>query len=128
MIVVASSIFRLLQFPHQENIVTIDQLDFYSPDITSTMKNNVPLLEQSNPQYKNVGFGILKGSTLMGVFPSNPPPTYLVSSVNMISSIVDDMQKGKTIADVPGMSPPEALYDAIQSTSDAYIDDHHLVA
>ena len=48
--------------------------------------------------------------------------------MNMISSIVDDISEGKTIADVPSSSPLEALYDDIQYTSDAYIDDHHLVA
>ena len=56
------------------------------------------------------------------------PPTSQVALVNMISSTADDISKGKTIVDVPSLSPPEALYDAIQSTSNSYIDDHHLVA
>ena len=48
--------------------------------------------------------------------------------MNMISSSTDDMSKGKAIVDTPSSSPLEALYDAIQSTFDSYIDDHHLVA
>ena len=126
---VASLEFHFLQFPHQGNIVTTDQIDSCSGDVTSTKTNNVPLLGKSSPQYHNIRVRILKDSSLMEVFLSNSSlPTSQVSSVNMISSIADDMQKGKTIADVPCMSPLEALYDAIQSTSDAYIDDHHLVA
>ena len=35
MTVVASSIFRLIQFPHQGQIVAIDQLDFCTPDLRS---------------------------------------------------------------------------------------------
>ena len=46
----------------------------------------------------------------------------------MISSTVDDMSKGKTIVDAPFLIPLEELYDAIQSTSNSYLDDHHLVA
>ena len=48
--------------------------------------------------------------------------------MNMISSTTDDRSKGKAIVDKISMSPPKSLYDSIQSTSDGYIDDHHLVA
>ena len=74
MIVVALLVFRTLQFPHQEKIVTIFQLEYYFPDITATMTNNVPMLGKSPPPYQSVGVGILKDSSLMGVFPSNIDP------------------------------------------------------
>ena len=38
------------------------------------------------------------------------------------------MSKGKEIVEIPSLSPHEALYDSIQSVSNSYIDDHHLVA
>ena len=44
MTVVASTVFRTLQFPHLGRIVTIDQLDFCTPDVTTPTENNVPLL------------------------------------------------------------------------------------
>ena len=44
MTVVASTVFRTLQFPHLGRIVMIDQLDFCTPDVTTPTENNVPLL------------------------------------------------------------------------------------
>ena len=38
------------------------------------------------------------------------------------------MYKGKEILESSSMSPNEALYDAIYSILDTYIDDHHSVA
>ena len=42
--------------------------------------------------------------------------------------MIKGMSKGKEIVESSSMSPHEALYDSIQSVSDAYIDDHQLVA
>ena len=51
MTVVALTIFRTLQFPHLGKIVTTDQLDFCSPDVTNPTANNIPMLGQSPPPY-----------------------------------------------------------------------------
>ena len=51
MIAVALTVFRTVQFPHLGRIVTIDQLDFYTPDVTTSMANNIPILGQSPPPY-----------------------------------------------------------------------------
>ena len=75
MIAIASTIFQTLQFPHLGKIVTIDQLDFFSPDVTTPTVNNIPMLGQSPPPYQSIGIGMLKDSTLMGVFSSAPPST-----------------------------------------------------
>ena len=92
----ALSIFHTLQFPHQGKIVTIDQLDYFSPDISASMTNNVPMLGQSPPPYTSVRVGLLKYSSHMGVFPSNiSPPTTETSTVNMISSTIRGMSKAK---------------------------------
>ena len=72
--VIASTIFWIIQFPFQGRIVTIEQLDFITPNSISIDANSVPLL--TTPQYQNIGVGILKDSPLMGFFPfSNPPPS-----------------------------------------------------
>ena len=68
------------------NIVTIDQLYYYTLDVTTPMTNNIPMLGQSPPPYQSIRIGMLKYSTLMGVFPLAPPSTELVI-VNMISTI-----------------------------------------
>ena len=65
--------------------MTIDQLNFCSPDVTTPTANNVPMLGQSPPPYKLVGVGMLKDLTIMGVFPSHPRSTE-VATVNMIST------------------------------------------
>ena len=93
------------------------------------MTNNVPMLGKSPPPYQSIGVGLLKYSSLMGVFPSNvSPPNPETTTVNMISSTTEGMSKEKEIAEIPSLHLHEALYDSIQSISDAYIDDHHLVA
>jgi hypothetical protein len=89
MIVVASSIFLLLQFPHQGKIVIVDQLDYCTLDINNHSKNNIPFLGHSNFEYESVGVGLLKDSSLMGVFPLPPPdPPHQVAMLNMITTMV----------------------------------------
>jgi hypothetical protein len=44
MTTVASSFFWCFQFPHQGKIVTIDQLDYCTPDYRNQMNNNIPFL------------------------------------------------------------------------------------
>jgi hypothetical protein len=85
---VASSIFRLIQFPHHGKTVTIVQLDFFTLDLHGKHTNNVPFVECLKISYKSVGVGLLKDSSLMGTLPSsilNPPPK--VATVNTISTL-----------------------------------------
>ena len=82
---VASTVFRTLQFPHLGKIVTIDQLEFCPLDVTTPAMNNIPMLGQSPPPYQSIGVGMLKDSTLMGVFPLAPPSRKL-ATMNMIST------------------------------------------
>ena len=65
---VASSIFRLIQFLHHGKIVTIDQLDFCTPDLHGQHTNNVPFVEGLKLSYESVGVGLIKDSSLMGYF------------------------------------------------------------
>ena len=70
--------------------------------------------------------GLIKYSSLMGVFPlSNPPPTSHTASINMISNL----DKGKLIVgESTYFTPFEEVYNVIQSTCDPSINDHSLVA
>ena len=71
---VASTIFRIVQFPFQGRIVTIDQLDFITPASITNDANSIPLL--NTLQYQDIGVGIIKYYSIMGFFPlPNPPPT-----------------------------------------------------
>ena len=84
MTVVASTVFRTVQFLHLGRIVTIDQLNFCTSDVTTPMANNIPILGQSPPPYHSIRVGMLKDSSLMGIFPSNPPNIEMATA-NMIS-------------------------------------------
>ena len=88
--------------------------------------NSVLLL--NTPQYQDIGVGLIKYSSLMGVFPSfDPPLASQTASINMIYNSRTD--KGKTIADESSsFSPFGETYNAIQATSDPTINDHFLVA
>jgi hypothetical protein len=44
MTAIVSSIFRVICFPHQGKIVTIDQLMFYTLDLGSIVGSNVPFV------------------------------------------------------------------------------------
>jgi hypothetical protein len=72
MTIVTSSMFHLLQFPHQGKIVIIDQLDYCMLYINNHSVNNIPFLGHSNVEYESVGVGLLKDSSLMGFFPYLP--------------------------------------------------------
>ena len=89
------------------------------------MTNKIPLLGQSPPPYQSIGIGMLKDSTLMGVFFS-APFSIEVATINMIST-TGYITKGKEVVDSSSLGPYEAMYNVVQSISDDHIDDLHLV-
>jgi hypothetical protein len=66
MIVIASTMFRVLQFPHQGKIIIVDQLDYINPDLHNVATNDIHFLGQSS--LESVGLGLLKDSSLVGFF------------------------------------------------------------
>jgi hypothetical protein len=76
MTVIASLVFRCVQFPHQGKIVTVDQLDFCTTDARAPATNNIPFLGDHKITYESIGVGLLKYSSLMGTFPTPLPPNY----------------------------------------------------
>jgi hypothetical protein len=126
---VVSTLFRVVRFPHQGKVVTVDQLAFFNAD---TRTGNVPFIAKTPPGYENVGVGLLKDSSLMGTFPIPPPPDIprpSVASINMISTvphelpvsadpwIVPDPGDHVRFGDVMPLSPVESAYQAIQSAT-----------
>jgi hypothetical protein len=139
MTVIASSVFRCVQFPHQGKIVTFDQLDFCTPDARAPATNNIPFLGDHKITYESVGVGLLKYSSLMGTFPTPlPPTTHHISTVDMISTmayqslessdpwIVPSPLEFDALGDTMPLSPVETSYVAIQSTSPSSNDQHLL--
>ena len=62
----------------------------------------------------------------MGFFPSTTsPPSMEIDTMNMISTTTSGKPKDKEIVETPSLGPHEALYHAIQSTYDAYVNDQH---
>jgi hypothetical protein len=123
---VVSTLFRVLRFPHQGKVVTIDQLSFFNSD---TRTGNVPFITNTPDGYENVGVGLLKDSSLMGTFPIPPPPNISnlsVASIHMISTVPRELPVSidPWIVPTPGdhvrfgnimpLSPIEFDYQAIQ--------------
>ena len=90
------------------------------------MANNIPMLGQSPPPYQSIGVGMLKDSSLMGIFPSTPPSTD-TTIVQMITSF-DTEPPGTNVVESTSLSPHKAMYDTIQTCSDDHTNDIHLVA
>jgi hypothetical protein len=125
---VVSTLFRVVHFPHQGKVVTVDQLAFFNSD---TRTSNVPFIAKTPPGYENIDVGLLKDSSLMGSFPIPPPdvPCSFVASINMISTLIHEIPTSHDpwIVPDPGdhlcygdkmpLSPVKSSYQAIQSTT-----------
>lgn len=66
---IMSSIFRIILFPLDGKIVTVDKLSFCTPDYSPLPSSFVPLLGGVTDSYINIGTGLLKASSLMCCFP-----------------------------------------------------------
>jgi hypothetical protein len=67
---VVATIFRVLLFPHEGWIVTIDQLSFSRPD-PALGASTVPMIDNPQASIINVGVGLCP--SLMGTFYYPPP-------------------------------------------------------
>jgi hypothetical protein len=115
MCAVVSTLFRVVRFPHQGKVVTVDQLAFFNSD---TRTGNGPFIAKTPPGYENISVGILKDSSLMGTFPIPPPdvPRPSVASINMISTVPHELPASHDPWIVP--DPGDHLrYDDVMSLS-----------
>ena len=53
--VIASSVFRVVCFPHNGKIVTIDKITFKNSPVTASLGSSVPVVEHSQPTTGSVG-------------------------------------------------------------------------
>jgi hypothetical protein len=67
---VVATVFRVFLFPHEDRIVTIDQLSFSKPN-PSLGVSMVPMIDNPQPGIVNVGVGLCP--SLMGTFDYPPP-------------------------------------------------------
>ena len=74
---IASSLFRVVCFPHNRKIVTIDQMAFKNPSITASSGASIPIIEHSQPATGSVGVGMYP--SLMGSF-SCPASILMIGS------------------------------------------------
>jgi hypothetical protein len=66
MVIVVSSIFRVLCFPHQGEIVAIDQLSLTYSSPNASIGPSIPMIDNSKAATENIGVGMY--SSLMGTF------------------------------------------------------------
>ena len=129
MTAIFSSVFRLILFPLDGKIVTVDQLSFCTPDYTTLPSSTVPLIGGFPDSYVSIGTGLLKASSLLGCFPL--PPLQIPNTVAMISTFSDGSINPWIISapsdidsygDQMPLSPVELAYQAIQITSEPSTD------
>ena len=82
---VASTVFRLLHFPHQGKIVTINQLHYCTPNFCPNANTMVPFISESACVSQSIGVGMFKDPCLMVVFPLSTLDVPNVAPINMIS-------------------------------------------
>jgi len=75
---IASSLFCMICFPHQGNIVTVDQLSFFA---SSSSDGNVLYIKHTGAPYESVGASLFKYFSLMGSFPLPLPH---VASIHVV--------------------------------------------
>ena len=82
---VISSLFRVIKFPFQGKLLTIDQLAFFKAD---ALVGNVPFIGKTPTNCENIKVGLFKDS-LLGAFPIRTPQDVLTTArINMISTVI----------------------------------------
>jgi len=83
-----SSLFRVIKFPFQGKIITVDQLALFNVD---SRVGNVPFVGKTPTNCENIGVGLFKDS-LLGAFPCSPPPpnTMSIGRINMILTVIPE--------------------------------------
>jgi hypothetical protein len=79
-----SSVFHVLFFPHEGNIVTIDQLYFTCSNSSASVGPSVPIVDNSQKETKNIGVRMYP--SLMGTFNFLIPILYINSISDESSS------------------------------------------
>jgi hypothetical protein len=119
----ASSLFQIICFPHQGNIMTIYQLDYCTLDTQINPNINVTFVGESMPEYESIDVGLYLN--LMGTFPLPAPDTTQIALINMISSfcgkslgsfdpwVILHSSNIESFGDAMPLSPTELSYSTI---------------
>ena len=85
MLDVPSTVHRKMSFPHNGNIVIIDQLTYYEPKAQSSPESTISSVasKQTVDPLTSVSPGVYKDSSLLGTFPGLPPPISDSNSSNV---------------------------------------------
>jgi hypothetical protein len=109
---VASSVFRTIMFPHNRNIVTLDQLSYYEPNPSANVDNILPLIHTNQEVYPLVemGPGIFKDPSLLGTYHGAPPllPPNQVCVVTSNKTPTGDTHPPQEASVSPDVSPVAA--------------------
>jgi hypothetical protein len=86
--VVASSMFFTMVFPHNRNIITIDQVLHYEPNPSSNIDNILPFVNTNPDAYPliEMGPGIFKDPSFLGTYHGAPLLIHPSTQVCVISS------------------------------------------
>ena len=79
MLIVASTIFRKMCFPHNRKIVTIDHLTYYDPQYQTYPQTTISSVARKNTilSLTIVSRGVYKDSTLLGPYYVSSPTHFL---------------------------------------------------
>ena len=72
---IASSLFRVVCFPFNGNIITIDQTSFCNPSVNASSRTSIPIIDHSQPATESVGVGMYP--SFMVTF-SYPTPVLMI--------------------------------------------------
>jgi hypothetical protein len=86
--VVSSSVFRMMTFPHNGKIVSIDQITHYEPNHSANIDNILPLVHTRSDAYSVINMGpiIFKDPSLLGAYHGAPPLLHPSTKVCVVSS------------------------------------------
>jgi hypothetical protein len=84
--VVASSVFLTMMFPHNEKIVTIEQVSHYEPNPSSNIDNILPFIHTNLEAYPLIEMGpiIFKDPSFLGTYNGSSPLIHPSSQVCVI--------------------------------------------
>lgn len=64
--VVASSLYQVIMFPHNNKVVTIYQLIYHEPGAKGSLDNIISRLQKNVPPHIEVRTSMIENSTLLG--------------------------------------------------------------
>jgi len=91
MTAIVSTVFRVICFPHEGNIVTISHLDYFKHDLNNSYDSTISMITNSEGNQLNIGVEMYP--SLMGYF--NLPPPSQITPVFAISHIANENESRK---------------------------------